>query len=383
MLSGTSMLVTISALVGFNLAADKSLATLPLAAQFIATMLTTIPAAFLMSKIGRRHGFMLSTGFAISGAALAAVAILNHQFWWFVVATMLIGIFNGFGNYYRFTAADSVEDDQKSQAISLIVAGGVVAAFIGPNLASYTYDLLAPATFAASFLALIFIYIASLGVLSRLTLPHRPAAVNVEEEARPLAVIVRQPKFVVAVICGMLGYGVMALIMTATPLAMQHHAHGFGDTSFVIQWHVLAMFVPSFFTGYFISRVGDLTVMAFGALMGIACVAINLLGTSVWHFWAALLLLGVSWNFLFVGATTLLTETYRLSEKFKVQATNDFIVFTTVALSSLSAGMLQNKFGWRAVNWGVLPMLLIVAISLSYLYYITRKTSVKEEVLIT
>jgi len=192
---------------------------------------------------------------------------------------------------------------------------------------------------------------------------------------RRIQEIARQPKFIIALICGTLGYGIMSLIMTATPLAMDHHAHHFDDTSFVIQWHVLGMFAPSFFTGFLIERFGLRTILRLGALFGFGCVAINLGGTSVWHFWTALFLLGLSWNFLFIGATTLLTETYTSSEKARTQASNDFAVFTSVTLSSLSAGALQHHFGWAMVNVGVLPLLAVIWIAIVALGKVDNKST--------
>ena len=199
---------------------------------------------------------------------------------------------------------------------------------------------------------------------SFLKLPPKPLTTDISSAAtgRPLKVIAVQPMFIVAVICGMLGYGVMTLAMTATPLAMHHYAHPFPKTSFVIQWHVLGMFAPAFITGHLIYRYGVLNIMLAGAVLGVACLAVNLAGTSIFHFWAALLLLGISWNFLFIGATTLLTETYRPEERAKAQALNDFAVFTTVALSSLSAGAIQSRYGWQSVNMGLIPMLAVILV---------------------
>ena len=366
MLSGNSLIITTAALAGFAMAEDKSWATLPLAVQFIATMCTTIPAALLMDRIGRRQGFMLATLFGISGAAFATLAILKGTFFLFALGTLQIGIFNGFGNYYRFAAADAVAKDLKGRAVSYIMAGGVVAAFVGPNLANITRGLFSGAPFAGSYASLVIVYILSLGVLSFLKLPPKPITEDMHSSStgRPLKIIAAQPMFIVAVICGMLGYGVMVLAMTATPLAMQHFAHPFSKTSFVIQWHVLGMFGPAFITGHLVKRYGVLNIMLAGALLGVACMVINLSGSSLWHFWTALLLLGVSWNFLFIGATTLLTETYRPEERAKTQALNDFAVFTTVALSSLSAGALHSRYGWEVVNLGLIPLLAIILASL-------------------
>ena len=366
MMSGSSMIIATTSLVGFALASDKSLATLPLAAQFIAMMLTTIPAALLLEKIGRKNGFMLSTLFGILGSGFAAIAILGNYFWLFGLGAIFIGIYNGFGIYYRFAAADSVDHEYKSRAVSYIMAGGVVAAFIGPNLARWTRDLWLPGSFAGSYSALVIFYLVSLCVLFFLDLPTGPV-VRKEgdaELARPLKVIAAQPMFIVALLSGMLGYSIMVLLMTATPLAMQHCGYHFSDTTFVVQWHVFSMFAPSFVTGHLIRRYGVLNILLAGVILGIVCVAINLIGESVLHFWVALLFLGVSWNFLFVGATTLLTETYCQAERAKTQALNDFVVFTCVAASSLSAGALQHFFGWRAVNIGVIPLLVMILIAI-------------------
>jgi MFS family permease len=362
MMSATSLIITTAALVGFALAEDKSWATLPLAAQFIATMCTTIPAALLMDRIGRRQGFMLASLFGVSGAVFATLAIIKGNFALFSLGTMQIGIFNGFGNYYRFAAADAVDKELKSRAVSYIMAGGVVAAFVGPNLANISRGLINSAPFAGSYAALVSLYIISLALLAFLRLPPKPAAEGSAGEGtgRSLVVIASQPMFIVALVCGMLGYGVMALAMTATPLAMHSYAHPFSRTTFVIQWHVLGMFGPAFVTGHLIRRFGVLNIMLAGAVLGAACMIVNLAGSSVWHFWAALLLLGISWNFLFIGATTLLTETYRPEERAKTQALNDFAVFTTVALSSLSAGALQSRYGWQTVNMGLIPLLAII-----------------------
>ena len=316
---------------------------------------------------------MLATTLGVSGGSLCALAILHGHFALFAVGGMLLGMFNGFGNYYRFTAADAVDSQHKSRAIALVLAGGVIAAIVGPNLANLTRGLIANALFAGSYAAIIGLYVLSFLVLSFLKLPQTSeAATGDNVTVRRLREIVTQPKYIVAVICGMFGYGVMSLIMTATPLAMRHHAYPFADTSFVIQWHVLGMYVPSFFTGQLIQRVGLLRIMLLGVLFGLACIAINLSGTTVTHFWIALSFLGVSWNFLFIGATTLLTETYNQAEKFKAQAVNEFIVFSTVAAASLSAGALQHLFGWQAVNLGAITPLLIIMSSLVWLYYQTR-----------
>ncbi|MDH5359677.1 MAG: MFS transporter [Gammaproteobacteria bacterium] len=371
MMSGNTLMVTTSALVGFSLATDKSLATLPLAMQFLATMLVTIPASFVMKRHGRRMGFLLGTILGITGAMLLAVAIYQHSFWLFVLGASLIGMFNGFGVYYRFAAVDAADDDYKSRAISYVMAGGVIAALVGPNLANWTLEW-SRLPFAGSYLALCGIYLLSILALPFLRIPQ-PTEVEQQAKGRPLRQIIRQPVFIVALLGAMLGYGVMSLVMTATPLAMKHSQISFSDTAMVIQWHVLGMFAPSFFTGHLIRYFGVLRIMLAGVLLYVVTVATNLNGTGLWDYWLALLLLGVGWNFLYVGGTTLLTESYRPEEKAKVQALNDFMIFTTVTLTSVSAGVLQYYFGWQVVNMGVMPILLIILVAILWLMMQRRK----------
>ncbi len=373
MMTGGSLLITTSALVGYRLSPDKALATLPLALQMMAGMLTTIPASLLMQRIGRRGGFLIGSTLGMTGAALAAYAIVSAQFALFALAAVLSGMFTGFGNYYRFAAADVATTDYRPRAISYVMAGGVVAALVGPNLANWTRGWLVT-PFAGSFLALSGIMLLSFLTIWRLDIP-RPAT-DTHGHGRPLSTIARQPTFIVAAIGGMFGYGVMALVMTATPLAMHEHAYPFGDTAWVIQWHILGMFAPSFFTGALIRRLGVLTVMLAGAVLNSACVLVNLSGTSLDHYWLALLLLGIGWNFLFIGTTQLLTETYASAEKGKTQALNDFLVFTTVTLAVLSAGHLQHYFGWRAVNLGVVPLILVTFAALAWLIRQRRQPAV-------
>jgi MFS family permease len=384
MVSAMSLIVSTSALVGYNLASDKSYATAPLAVGLIATMVASIPAAMWMQRIGRKAGFMTASLIGIAGSGLLALSITHHLFWLFISASALIGIFNAFGNYYRFTAADAVDEEHKSRAISLVLAGGVIAAVVGPNLANYTKFLIPNAEFAASYAILMVFYAVSLILQGLLRLPKQTDLLHAHEPgtARPLREIVRQPKFIVAVICGMLGYGIMSFVMTATPLAMQHRHMPFSDTAFVIQWHVLGMFVPSFFTGNLINRFGVKKIMLVGTLVGLGCAAINIVGSSTTHFFYGLLLLGISWNFLFVGATALLTETYHPAERFKTQAVNDFIVFTIVAVSSLSAGVINHMFGWKVINYSVIPLYLIALISIVMLRYTERRKPVDPVVVV-
>lgn len=379
-MSGTSLMVATTALVGYALADDKIYASLPFTLQLVATMLTSIPAGILMNKIGRKKTFLFATVLAMLGAAICAYAVVNNSFFLFTIGSILIGIFSGFANFYRFTAADIVDKEDKSRAISFVMAGGVLAAIIGPNLANLTREMITGAAFAGSYASIILLYVLSFVLINFLDLPHKAQQKqNASGESRALSLIIKQPRFIIAVISGMLGYATMTLVMTATPLAMQHHQHVYSDTAFVIQWHVLGMFAPSFFTGHLIKRFGLLTVMFTGTILGFACVFINLLGSSINHFWFALILLGISWNFLFIGATTLLTETYNESEKFKTQALNDFIVFSVVAFASLSAGILHHNLGWQFVNYMAIPSLAIILLSLFWLYKVNQITNIEPQ----
>lgn len=359
MMTGGSLLITSSAVVGAMLTDERALATLPLALQFLSSMLTSIPASFAMRRWGRRAGFLFGTLVGAAGGAVAAWAIWLGDFWLFCLGTSLVGVFNGFGIYFRFAAVDVAPETYKARAISYVMAGGVVAAFAGPNLANWAKELIPAATFAGSYAALILLYAAAMLALLNVKIPA-PQAAEPAQGGRTVLQLVGQPVFLVALLGATLGYGVMALVMTATPLAMQGCGLPFEESAFVIQWHVFAMFAPSFFTGTLIRRFGVLTVMLWGGLCYVATVVINLNGVTVTHFWSALFLLGIGWNFLFVGATALLTEAYRPEEKAKAQAMNDFLVFTVVSLSSLSAGALQFRYGWEAVNLGVIPMLAVI-----------------------
>jgi len=364
-LTGSIILFTTAALIGSTLAPDKSLATLPLAILQLATMLTTIPAAFILQQWGRKLGFMIGVLIGLMGASLSVYAIFAGSFVLFSGATLLYGIFNGFVGYYRFTAADVATEAFRSRAISFVIAGGILAALIGSPLAIWTKDWL-PVTFAGGFVAIAMLQILTLLILSQIDLP--PVSSQKQQKVgRSLGAIAQQPVFVVAVLGSMIGYGVMALLMTATPLTMIAVHHPFPTAASVIQWHVLGMFTPSLFTGYLIARFGVLTIILTGIGLNGLCIAINLAGTSAPHFFAALLLLGVGWNFMFIGSTTLLTEAYTPAERAKTQATHDFLMSSFVAFTTFLSGRLLNEWGWAIVNYTGLALMTIAAIALLYL----------------
>ena len=363
--TGNALVVTTSALAGQAMAPD-GLATLPLFLQFVAIMVATLPASLLMKQIGRRVGFAIGAGFAISAGLLGCGAILGGSFILFCIASFGYGIFMAFGMYYRFAAADIASPEFRPRAISYVLAGGIVAAIAGPELAKATDDLFGPALFAGSFAAIAVLGVVTLLVLALLRIPPPPA----EERSgggRPLGQIMRQPAFIVALGGAAIAQGAMVLVMTATPLAMAFCGLGFDQTAFVIQWHVLGMFAPSFVTGHLISRFGVLNVMASGAGLILACLGIALSGVDIAQFWTALLLLGVGWNFMFVGATSLLTSTYQPAEKAKVQAINDLIIFATAALASFSSGLLHHLIGWQAVNISMIVPVLIMLVAILWL----------------
>ena len=354
------ILLSTSGLVGAALAPTESLATLPAALQFLAVMATTFPASFLMRRLGRRPGFVGGALVGAMGAAVAVAALLAGSFAGFIGGVVLVGVSNGFATYYRFAAVDASPPDYQSRAVAFVLAGGVVAAVAGPNLASRARLLLSGAEFAGSFLVIVGLMLAAAVVCALLTIP-KPREEERTSPGRPLRRIARQSTFVVAVIGAVLGYGVMVLLMTATPLAMHEEMFSFGQTAIVIQWHVLGMFAPSFFSGGLIRRFGTLRVMLTGGLLTAACVVVNVLGGSALPaYWVALFLLGVGWNFLFVGGTSLLTLAYRPEEKAKTQALNDLLVFMVTAAASLSAGALVYALGWVGVNVVVVPLIAVI-----------------------
>jgi len=366
-MTGMSVNMTVTALVGQQLASNPAWATVPLALQFTATMLTTLPASFLMRRIGRRAGFALGITIGIMGALIAFHGIFEKNFLIFTAGSMMIGCFQGFAVFYRHAAADTASQSFRSKAISLVLAGGVFAALVGPELSKWSYDLFSPVIYAGCFIIVACVQALSFAFLYFVRIP--PAAKPGEGvHVRPLSVIIRQPTFLVAAIGAMIGYGVMSFVMTATPLAIMGCGYEFRDAAFVIQWHVLAMYAPSFFTGSLIQRFGVRQVMLTGAVILMGAVAVNISGLEIERFWFGLVLLGIGWNFMFVGGTSLLAECHTPEERAKVQGLNDFLVFGTVTASSFASGALLNAFGWNAVNYGVLPLLglatAVIAIAL-------------------
>jgi MFS family permease len=350
-------LISLNGLAGFALADNKALATLPVTGYVVGAALSTFAASLWMKRVGRRNGFLTGTLFGLAGGAIATLGVYLSSFWTLVFGTFVLGAYNAFGQYYRFAAADSTPAHWKAKAISLVMAGGLVGGIIGPEMSKYTRDLVQP-TFLASYASLLGFCLVTMAILSGLRIPE-PKAEEAHGATRPLKEIMAQPEFVVAVVVSALGYGVMNLLMTSTPLAMGFCGHPYAAAASVISAHVIAMFGPSFFTGSLIQRFGLLNVMMAGVVAMFACVAIALSGQLVAHFWWSLVLLGIGWNFMYVGGTTLLTEAYRPAEKAKTQGANEILVFCTTATSSFASGVLVNAAGWNALNYVALPFLAL------------------------
>lgn len=360
-MTGAGIVMLVTGLAGAYLAADDRLATLPLAVQFVATMTATFPAALWMKRVGRRIGFTAGQLIGVCGGLVSCYALLTSSFAVLICGAALLGVHNAFWGYYRFAAAEAAAPDKRAKAISLVMAGGILSAISAPELAKATRDLFSPVMFAGCYAAIAALatFTACLIQTAALPPPNRTVATGAHA-ARPLSEIVAQPMFIVAAIAAMVGYGVMILVMSATPLSMVDCGFEFEDAAFVIQWHALAMFGPSFFTGPLIKKFGPLRIILIGVGLNVCSMASNLMGVELINFWVGLVALGLGWNFMFIGGTTLLTEAYRPSEQEKTQAANDFLVFAAISVATFSSGALQNSFGWAAVN-GVMVLPLSVA----------------------
>jgi MFS family permease len=369
--------ISMGALAGqYLLGPDKSLATAPVTGFNVGVALGAIPAAWLLRNIGGRNGFMAGALLSAIAGALAAAALFQSNFWFFVASLALLGVGGAFVQQIRFAAADNSPPEFKAQAISWVLAGGIVSAILGPQAVIFTKDMFAPIQFAGSYLAIIGFAIAGIALL----LPLRLAKARTGEEvkadladARPLGEIVSQPQFIVALICAVGSYALMSFVMTGAPLAMVGCGFSVTEATLGIQWHVLAMFGPSFFTGKLIARFGVQRIIVTGLLILVVCAGVAMAGIQLWNFWLSLILLGLGWNFGFIGSTALFTSTYRLSEQGKVQGVHDFILFGSVALSSLYSGKVLDDLGWNTVNAIIFPVVLVCLLSLVFLNLRTRK----------
>jgi len=363
--STNATLIAVNGLAGLALAPAAALATLPVTCWVVGGAVATMPASQYMKKVGRKSGLMHGVSVGVLGALICAAAVWQANFWLLCLGALVFGTFNAFGQYYRFVAAEVAAPDFRATAVSLVLAGGLVGGILGPTTSRYTVDLVGP-RYTGAYLALIGFVLVTLVLLSRIRIPELSA----EERAasgRPMSVIARQPRYLAAVITGAISYGVMNFLMTSTPIAMRGCGHPYGDAAFVISSHVVAMFAPSFVTGSLIRRAGAIPVMLAGAALNIAAIAVALAGLAVANFWWALVLLGLGWNFLYIGATTLLTETYRPEERAKAQGVNETAIFAMMAVSSLSSGMIVTDAGWEKVNYAAAPLIAIVVAALAYI----------------
>lgn len=357
--------IAINGLVGLSLAPVPWMATLPLMGYVVGGALFTVLVGRHHRAFGRKRAFQLGLSIAAASTALCAYAVLNGQFWLLVFATLVAGYYNANAGLYRFAAPELVAPAFKDRAISWVLAGGILGAVAGPNLANATRTVL-PVPFAGAYLSLVIVALVSMIVISFINFPPLPQP-SPDRPHRPLKEIARNPIFIAAVIACALGYGVMNLLMAATPIAMAQHTHSFTSTALVLEWHVLGMFVPSFFTGSLIKRFGTMRIMGAGVLLYTACITVALSGVDLMQFFVALFMLGVGWNFLYIGGTTLFTQAYEPEEKTTAQATMDFCVYTTMALTSFGSGALITTQGWTWLNLGTLVPVVAIVVMLCWL----------------
>jgi MFS family permease len=366
------LVATVSSLAAVRIAPSPELATAPTATMFLGTATATFPASIWMARVGRRVGFSTGTLLGTLGGIVAAGGIWFNSLALLCIGTFLVGSYQAFAQFYRFAASEVADEKFRPRAISLVLSGGVIAALVGPTLARFGSSLF-NTQYVGSFLILSLISLIAFLILQGLNLPAQMVTPAEKKQGRPLRQIIAQPSYRVALFSAVTAYGIMVLAMTATPLAMSHHGHELADSAMVIQFHVLGMFLPSFFTGYLISRFGTLPIMFTGVLFFLAHILITLSGTGTVSFSGALVFLGVGWNFLYIGGTTLLTTSYTNAEKGRAQATNDMTIFIIGLICSLSAGILLQAIGWQMLNLVLLPWVALAAFTLLWFGIKSRK----------
>lgn len=357
------LVMTIGGLAGGILAPSPGLATAPIAAMFLGTAASTFPASLWMSRVGRKTGFCAGAAAGIAGGLMAGAGIIMSSFILLCLGTFLVGVYQSFAQFYRFAASEVASSTFRPRAISLVMAGGIVAALAGPLLARLGSEILMP-RYLGSFAILAGISAVAVLILSRLVIPVNVETTTMREPARSWKAVITQPAYLTALFGAATGYGIMILAMTATPLAMAHHSHSLAETSTVIQLHVLGMFLPSFFTGGLIERFGSIRVMLTGIILYGFHIVLALTGTGFYSFAGALIFVGLGWNFLYIGGTALVTTTFSASEKGIAQAVNDMTIFVVGLVCSLSAGALLERLGWEKLNELLLPWLAVTAAAL-------------------
>jgi predicted MFS family arabinose efflux permease len=359
-LAGPPIIIILGGVIGQMLSPDPALVTLPVSLHHLGLALGTIPAALIIRQAGRRSGYLLGAAIGLASGLVATYGLVSASFVMFCIGTMIAGVYGSFVQNYRFAAADSVAPVHRPRAIAWVMIGGLCASIIGPQLTIWARDAYPGVPFAGSFLAMSILALIAMPIIVALRIKDRVEEQTVEGTGRPLAEIIMTPRFLLAAGTGVVAYGMMSFVMTASPIAMVGCGHSVGQASLGIQWHVLAMFIPSFFTGHLISRFGKEWISACGLVLIALSAVIALMGLEIAHFWISLVFLGVGWNFGFIGATSMLADCYRPEERSKVQGMNDFLIFGTVAATSFFSGSLLNSGGWDVINWLVLPAVAIV-----------------------
>jgi MFS family permease len=374
--ANSAVIFATGSIVGATLAPEISLATVPLSMYVLGLAAGTLPTGAISRAYGRRVAFIVGTGCGVLTGLLGAFAILRGSFVLFCCATFLGGLYGAVSQSYRFAAADGASAEFRPKAVSWVMAGGVFAGVLGPQLVQWTMDVWSPYLFAFSFVVQAIVALIAMAVLAGVDAP-KPGPADLRG-GRPLFEIARQPRFIAAALCGVIAYPIMNLVMTSAPLAMKMCGLSLSDSNFGIQWHIVAMYGPSFFTGALIARFGAPRVVAAGLLLEAAGAAIGLSGTTAIHFWSTLVVLGIGWNFGFVGASALVLETHRPQERNKVQAFNDFLVFGMMAVGSFSSGQLLANFGWNAVNLVVFPPVVLGLAVLALASFAKRRTTLQQ-----
>lgn len=369
--ANSAVIFATGSIVGATLAPDMSLATVPLSMYVVGLAAGTLPTGAISRRFGRRWAFVIGTGLGTLTGLIGSFAILHASFALFCLATFLGGLYGSVAQSYRFAAADGASAAYRPKAVSWVMAGGVFAGVLGPQLVQWTMDIWSPYLFAFSFLVQAAVALIAMGIVAGVDMP-KPAPADLHG-GRPLLTIVTQPRFIAAALCGVISYPMMNLVMTSAPLAMKMCGLSLSDSNFGIQWHIVAMYGPSFFTGALIARFGAPKIVAAGLLLEAGAATIGLSGITAMHFWATLIVLGVGWNFSFIGASALVLETHRPQERNKVQAFNDFLVFGMMAIGSFSSGQLLANYGWSAVNMVVFPPVAIGLVALSLASWARRR----------
>ncbi|MGY3546683.1 MFS family permease [Bradyrhizobium sp. USDA 4472] len=369
--ANSAVIFATGSIVGATLAPDMSLATVPLSMYVVGLAAGTLPTGAISRRFGRRWAFVIGTGLGALTGMIGSFAILHASFALFCLATFLGGLYGSVAQSYRFAAADGASSAYRPKAVSWVMAGGVFAGVLGPQLVQWTMNIWSPYLFAFSFLVQAVVALVAMGIVAGVDMP-KPAPADLHG-GRPLLTIVTQPRFIAAALCGVIAYPMMNLVMTSAPLAMKMCGLSLFDSNFGIQWHIVAMYGPSFFTGTLIARFGAPRIVAAGLLLEAGAAAIGLSGITAMHFWATLIVLGMGWNFSFIGASALVLETHRPQERNKVQAFNDFLVFGMMAIGSFSSGQLLANYGWSAVNMVVFPPVAVGLVALSLASWARRR----------